>query len=1228
MSQLGPLETEYEADIIEDDPQDTVEARTAAIMEKGSPLQEIARTNALQQQNKKGLLNTSMAIGASEKAAYEQATPIAMADAERSQKRQFANQAATNRAAEFNTTYGQQTSLLQQKSDNDLALQAAEGLTRAELLQSQGEIDVELASLRGTIESQLLGERGEIDTALQTAEGAIRENLLLRQGEIDTELSELRHTQTLSEIEAETTQQQQLIADRGEIETALQTADLGSKADLLAKQGQIDKDLLAIRNTQESRLLQERGAIDLQLQTADSATRVTLVNRQGEIDDLLIDSRADREELLLAQKGTIDLQLQDASATDKMNLLTQQAIIDQNLQLLRYQQDYALLEKRVKIDTALQTADLASRAALLESQGIIDAQLLQARLTKEMEMQTAHDAFLSDLQAEKALIDSELQTAEGAIRAGLIREQGLADVRLAAQNKQYASELQSEKAFIDQMLITARGTVEAALIEQRGIIETELQTLIGSQALEQQGLKGEQAAAIQALEGQYKMLIQTSSSASVLYSNVSASISDILANPDIPENAKVGLIGHQKNLLASGLAVIGGMGGVDVEGLLDFSGDGTDYAYGGYGAGTSTTSTSYTGGALPFMADPFMADAYSGGTHNTDGTWSTNLDTVARSTFDEAAYLDKNKDVRPPAWTGSGYDHWIRHGQYEDGRSHGQVDSWIGNAGAATGTDGGTDGTDDGADDGTDGGSGATATVPADWSSWIASGQSLPDGWGTFTTPQGYIDYVESGGASAGTGTGTGADGTDDGTGATQEGIDYSGTDLATTYSDVNLMAGGTGRGTVGTLPGSDYEFSIEERNAFAQRGGYDSDHDGVISEREWLEQKISQGNLADIEAALQRGAFANSMTLFTKALQAGNTIAEANATADAQADVDDANSGNANADATDADGNFTNTIAGRAAFANDLTTRMLDAGLTDAEMNSLSGAIAADKATLRDTGSAGTTFDAALTDLLANRTEGGETPGEWNPLEPWTNPNLSIHEQRVSWVINATKGMYIEDPGQAGRWFVKHATGHDVFFSEQEAIARANELGGSTTNPPETTDDAMSALGSVRPVNAVGEDQGWGWNPITGKAYANDTAGAQDVDGDGTVSVQDWVKFQERDGAAGPDGTWKKDRDIATQGMIYDALKQGVDGALLSDAEKVIIQAKIDETWPDGDPRNPPTGTGWGLTSGSYNKAVTVTYKGRTYSAPKGAVANKLLGASAISEEEIGKVLEEYGYL
>lgn len=85
----------------------TVAGQLDSILAKGSPLMDAARTRASQTANQRGLLNSSMAVGAGEAAAYDVALPIAQQDA-----------STHAQAGQFNT--GERNKLQSQQLDQQM----------------------------------------------------------------------------------------------------------------------------------------------------------------------------------------------------------------------------------------------------------------------------------------------------------------------------------------------------------------------------------------------------------------------------------------------------------------------------------------------------------------------------------------------------------------------------------------------------------------------------------------------------------------------------------------------------------------------------------------------------------------------------------------------------------------------------------------------------------------------------------------------------------------------------------------------------------------------------------------------------------------------------------------------------------------------------------------------------------------------------------------------------
>lgn len=90
-------------------------------------------------------------------------------------------------------------------------------------------------------------------------------------------------------------------------------------------------------------------------------------------------------------------------------------------------------------------------------------------------------------------------------------------------------------------------------------VETALQTL-----------KGDQAKDLQKLDADYKVAMQTSDSAARLFQQASSDLTKILADPNIPAENKQSQVDQQIQILRSGLAIIGGIGNMNLNDLLVF----------------------------------------------------------------------------------------------------------------------------------------------------------------------------------------------------------------------------------------------------------------------------------------------------------------------------------------------------------------------------------------------------------------------------------------------------------------------------------------------------------------------------------------------------------------------------------------------------------------------------------------------------------------------------------
>lgn len=117
-----------------DSAKETVQGQMSGLMAADSPYMTQARTRAAQAANARGLLNSSMAVGAGEQAAYDAALPIAQADAQiygnaANLNTQTTNQSLAQRDSDMNKNAmfnaGESNKILLQQLDQQTKLDLA-----------------------------------------------------------------------------------------------------------------------------------------------------------------------------------------------------------------------------------------------------------------------------------------------------------------------------------------------------------------------------------------------------------------------------------------------------------------------------------------------------------------------------------------------------------------------------------------------------------------------------------------------------------------------------------------------------------------------------------------------------------------------------------------------------------------------------------------------------------------------------------------------------------------------------------------------------------------------------------------------------------------------------------------------------------------------------------------------------------------------------------------------
>lgn len=122
-----------------DAPKETVSGQIKNIIDENSPLQQQAEARSMQEMNKRGLLNSSMAVTAGQSALYDAALPIAQADASVYGKAADYNTALTNQGRMYNADTANKSATQQTVIQADKDTAAAQQASQMSIAQLQSE---------------------------------------------------------------------------------------------------------------------------------------------------------------------------------------------------------------------------------------------------------------------------------------------------------------------------------------------------------------------------------------------------------------------------------------------------------------------------------------------------------------------------------------------------------------------------------------------------------------------------------------------------------------------------------------------------------------------------------------------------------------------------------------------------------------------------------------------------------------------------------------------------------------------------------------------------------------------------------------------------------------------------------------------------------------------------------------------------------------------------------
>ena len=247
----------------------TVEGRLKGLLSTGSPYLDAARARAAGVANSRGLLNSSMAATAGEKAAIESALPIAQQDATT-----FANAGMTGYQGEITAAQ----SVQQAGQTQELAkLQA--GLT-AEVGAAQAKLDAALKSGLSSQEAMqttlLASHQAALQAGLNEQDALLKSSLATLQAGLTAGLSEQESKQRVYEAAQVALSQSKLNAQEQAAAMERLAAELESKGGLLGKQLEADKEIAQMQQEGANLRAQAENAL-----TAAKLDKETYDNAQG-----------------------------------------------------------------------------------------------------------------------------------------------------------------------------------------------------------------------------------------------------------------------------------------------------------------------------------------------------------------------------------------------------------------------------------------------------------------------------------------------------------------------------------------------------------------------------------------------------------------------------------------------------------------------------------------------------------------------------------------------------------------------------------------------------------------------------------------------------------------------------------------------------------------------------------------------------------------------------------
>lgn len=296
---------------------ETTAGQMTMLLNKQSPWMKQAETQGLQQAAKRGLLSSSMAVGAVEAERIRAAAPIAEATA-----RQYAQQAALNQDVMAKHSLASQAGEIQRSQA------AMENAIKQQQFRVQGGVEKELVGARGAEERLGIVTRGT-EERLGVRERGVEERLTTQQRGLEERAAvAARGLEERATVGVRGAEERTTIGTRGIEERKSIAEKATQEKSLVSSRADAEKGLITAKQAAETALIGERKAADIAKEQAASAESIRRMGFDvaGKLEGTFTE----------AMRNTIDRAAQEMTkveTSDQLNAESKknivQAILDQ-----------------------------------------------------------------------------------------------------------------------------------------------------------------------------------------------------------------------------------------------------------------------------------------------------------------------------------------------------------------------------------------------------------------------------------------------------------------------------------------------------------------------------------------------------------------------------------------------------------------------------------------------------------------------------------------------------------------------------------------------------------------------------------------------------------------------------------------------------------------------------------------------------------------------------------